>query len=186
MRFVSHLIKGRFLFIPNDFDPQTTFFKCDKTKSGGVMLPWLTARQEYQIRRNTSHFTEHLSNLKDIRNSHSFQHVVPISTLYTDFLGISWPPSIASKNRLFRRSKIMRKLSYCCLIFLLDKCGLKSASISCTEKKHEKWPTPFAENHFAKKPVAEMGGTPSFTENCQQFHLKMGPKGLKLAFCGQT
>ena len=103
--------------IPNDFDPQTIFFKCDKTKSGGVMLPWLTARQEYQIRRNTSHFTEHLSNLKDIRNSHSFQHVVPISTLYTDFLGISWPSSIASKNRPFRRSKIMRKLSYCCLIF---------------------------------------------------------------------
>ena len=23
---------------PNDFDPQTTFFKCDKTKSGGVMF----------------------------------------------------------------------------------------------------------------------------------------------------
>ena len=50
---------------PNDFDPQTTFFKCDKTKSGGLMLPLLlTAREEYQIRRKTSHFRQYLSKLE--------------------------------------------------------------------------------------------------------------------------
>ena len=37
-------------------------------------------------------------------------------------------------------------------------------------------PTPLTENHFAKKPLAERGGTRKIAENFPQ---KMGQKGLK-------
>ena len=39
--------------------------------------------------------------------------------------------------------------------------------------------TPFAENHFAKKPSAPLNG------KSPKIFLKMGQKGLKLAFLGQ-
>ena len=42
-------------------------------------------------------------------------------------------------------------------------------------------PTLLAENYFAKKTLAERGGTtpPPLTENCRTYSSKMGKKGLK-------
>ena len=42
-----------------------------------------------------------------------------------------------------------------------------------------------AVNHFAKKTLAERGGTPPLTENHKKNSKTMGQKGLKLAFFGQ-
>ena len=42
-------------------------------------------------------------------------------------------------------------------------------------------PTPLTENHFAKKPLAERGGTPPpLTENRRKFSSKNGSKGAKI------
>ena len=42
-------------------------------------------------------------------------------------------------------------------------------------------PTPLTENHFAKKPLAERGGTaPPLTENCRKFSSKNGSKRAKI------
>ena len=46
-------------------------------------------------------------------------------------------------------------------------------------------PYPLTENHFAKKTLAERGGTPPLTENPKKNSKTMGQKGLKLAFAGQ-
>ena len=42
-------------------------------------------------------------------------------------------------------------------------------------------PTPLTENHFAKKTLAERGGTPPpLTENCRKFSSKKGSKRAKI------
>ena len=121
MRFVLHLIKGRFLFTnlhQTTLIPRQLFSNVIRQRAVGWCFPYCW-QQDRNIRSGAKQATldSTCQNLKDIRNSQSFQHVVPISTLYTDYLGISWPPSIASKSRPFRRSNILQKLSYCCLIF---------------------------------------------------------------------
>ena len=45
-------------------------------------------------------------------------------------------------------------------------------------------PTPLTDNHFAKKPLADRGGTPPPPNG--QFSKKMGQKGLKLAFLAKN
>ena len=69
MRFVLHLIKDRFLFTnlhQTTLIPRQLFSNVIRQRAVGWCLIslFLTARQEYQIRRKTSHFRQYLSKLE--------------------------------------------------------------------------------------------------------------------------
>ena len=54
-------------------------------------------------------------------------------------------------------------------------------SVSCKLLLSVKPSLPLTENHFAKKSLAERGGTPPpLTENCRKFSSKTGSKKAKI------